>query len=157
MTSTLERYGFPIRRCRSNFTLSATPVTAKGLLLCSPFSSWWLVVLGVRTARGVAFWNLSVSAAAIPAFRQMCKCRRNAATAVAHRRARIQRLSVAAMHSKQESAGVCSWLLLHAFELVMNATRSNPPVESRLRRWDAVPAMPARRPSPSRWGAHALG
>jgi len=27
----------------------------------------------------------------------------------------------------------------------------NPSVEARLRRWDAVPAMPARRPSPSRW------
>jgi len=28
---------------------------------------------------------------------------------------------------------------------------SNLAVEARLRRWDAVPAMPARRPSPSRW------
>lgn len=27
---------------------------------------------------------------------------------------------------------------------------ANPAVEARLRRWDAAPAMPARRPSPSR-------
>lgn len=30
---------------------------------------------------------------------------------------------------------------------------SNLPVEARLRRWDAVPAGPARRPSPSRYAA----
>ena len=32
----------------------------------------------------------------------------------------------------------------------------NPAVEARLRRWDAVPAMPARRPSPSRWAQEQL-
>jgi hypothetical protein len=34
--------------------------------------------------------------------------------------------------------------------VVVTVVPSNQSVEARLRRWDAVPAMPARRPSPSR-------
>ena len=34
---------------------------------------------------------------------------------------------------------------------------ANKSVEARLRRWDAVPAGPARRPSPSRWANIKIG
>lgn len=43
------------------------------------------------------------------------------------------------------------------FSALRSSSAPNPAVESRLRRWDAVPAMPARRPSPPRSTPHHKG
>ena len=61
------------------------------------------------------------------------------------------RLSVDCFCCQRDPIRHCALVTVLALSLAIAAHRTpSPSVEARLRRWDAVPAMPARRSSPSR-------